>query len=611
MITVYLSSSPSPSAGRVDYEIDLSDGDTLPVDVQLYASAVDSEDAGATFTFSWHLLRKPVGSAAALSNANVAEPELLSVDTWGDYFLFCIATNVATSATSSRDPLQAGSSAFVRVFVRSENLALVKPAAGERDWFTHAYEWVDALEAMDSTVQDHETRITALEDATPSLALSDLTDVSVSSLAIGEALVWDGAAWVNDTVSGGGSGTLTVKGETDIGSVDIGTESLVFTGTDGIVITGSDSIPGQYTINAALGSSLDVDITGNAATATSATSATSADTADQLSTPNTLTLSGDLGGSATIGGATTSVSLNATIQAGAVENSMLANSGISFTDGSNASTVSLGGTLTVQGTSNEVEVSQSAGTFTVGLPSTITANLSGNATTATALQTSRTISLTGGATGSASFDGSANAAIAATLATPTTSVRGGTVLEFASATYGNSTAELLNRERVVFNELVDYTHYETSTTSAHVTDIDGIGADQSQITNIGLRSVCLFRNPFGTTMSIEMCSVIFAFGGVNGGDGEYELELVKYANLAAVLSNSYTATGLTLTVSGTDNSPKGAELNVLDLGGFSAVEIAATGYVGLIINNDPKNLGHAMHVQIVGSRPIGTGAYYG
>lgn len=45
-----------------------------------------------------------------------------------------------------------------------------------------------------------------------------------------------------------------------------------------------------------------------------------------------------------------------------------------------------------------------------------TGNLSGNATTATTLQTARTISLTGRVTGSASFNGGANASIATTIA---------------------------------------------------------------------------------------------------------------------------------------------------------------------------------------------------
>ncbi len=53
---------------------------------------------------------------------------------------------------------------------------------------------------------------------------------------------------------------------------------------------------------------------------------------------------------------------------------------------------------------------------------TITGSVSGNAGTATALQTARDISLSGDATGTASFDGSANATISTTLATVNSNV---------------------------------------------------------------------------------------------------------------------------------------------------------------------------------------------
>ena len=90
---------------------------------------------------------------------------------------------------------------------------------------------------------------------------------------------------------------------------------------------------------------------------------------------------------------------------------------LDITDGSTTSAVDLDSqTMTIQGTSNEVEVALSSQTFTIGLPSSITANLvgnvtgnvsgtsgstTGNAATATALATSRTI-------GGVSFDGTAN-----------------------------------------------------------------------------------------------------------------------------------------------------------------------------------------------------------
>jgi len=53
---------------------------------------------------------------------------------------------------------------------------------------------------------------------------------------------------------------------------------------------------------------------------------------------------------------------------GALPNSNLANSTISVSDGSSSSSVSLGSTITFSGTANEVTVSQSSGTITVGLP---------------------------------------------------------------------------------------------------------------------------------------------------------------------------------------------------------------------------------------------------
>ena len=101
---------------------------------------------------------------------------------------------------------------------------------------------------------------------------------------------------------------------------------------------------------------------------------------------------------------------------------------LDITDGTTTSAVDLDSqTLTVQGTTNEVEVSLTDQAFTVGLPTSITTNVTGNLTgnvtgdvtgnadTASALETARTISLSGDVSGSVSFDGSANADITATI----------------------------------------------------------------------------------------------------------------------------------------------------------------------------------------------------
>ena len=57
--------------------------------------------------------------------------------------------------------------------------------------------------------------------------------------------------------------------------------------------------------------------------------------------------------------------------AGSITNDKLSNSSITVSDGSNTSPVALGGTLTFAGTSNEVTVAESSGTVTIGLPDDI------------------------------------------------------------------------------------------------------------------------------------------------------------------------------------------------------------------------------------------------
>ena len=76
-----------------------------------------------------------------------------------------------------------------------------------------------------------------------------------------------------------------------------------------------------------------------------------------------------------------------------IANGSLANSSITVSDGSNTSPVALGGTLTLAGTTNEIEVVENAGTVTIGLPNnvTITGNLIVNGTTYTINSTTTTV----------------------------------------------------------------------------------------------------------------------------------------------------------------------------------------------------------------------------
>ena len=101
----------------------------------------------------------------------------------------------------------------------------------------------------------------------------------------------------------------------------------------------------------------------------------------------------------------------------AVNDLLVAGTAISlnYNDGAGTLTIANTGVTSVLGTANEVEVSASAGAVTLSLPSTINADTTGNANTATTLATARTISLGGDLSGSASFNGSTDITINATV----------------------------------------------------------------------------------------------------------------------------------------------------------------------------------------------------
>lgn len=66
------------------------------------------------------------------------------------------------------------------------------------------------------------------------------------------------------------------------------------------------------------------------------------------------------------------VDLAASSITGQLANGDLANSSITVSDGSSTTAVALGGTITYAGTSNEVDVAESSGTITIGLPDDVT-----------------------------------------------------------------------------------------------------------------------------------------------------------------------------------------------------------------------------------------------
>lgn len=84
---------------------------------------------------------------------------------------------------------------------------------------------------------------------------------------------------------------------------------------------------------------------------------------------------------------------------------------LNYDDGTGTLTITNTGVLSLTGTASQVDVSASTGNITLSLPSEINVDTSGNAATATALETARTISLAGDVSGSVSFDGTSDVTI--------------------------------------------------------------------------------------------------------------------------------------------------------------------------------------------------------
>lgn len=148
-----------------------------------------------------------------------------------------------------------------------------------------------------------------------------------------------------------------------------------------------------------------------------------ASTATNLQTARAISLGGDLSGSASFDG-----SANITITADVQPNSVALGTD---TTGNFVNDITAGTGVTVshtpgEGSSPTVSIGQAVGTSSsvtfAHVSADVTGALTGNASTATALQTARTIELSGDVSGSASFNGTSNINISTTVNTASVSI---------------------------------------------------------------------------------------------------------------------------------------------------------------------------------------------
>ena len=254
--------------------------------------------------------------------------------------------------------------------------------------------------------------------------------VDGTGINIGQAVETTSDVTFNSvTASLSGNVTGNVTGDLT-GNADTATALETARNIGGVSFDGTASInlPGVNTTG-------NQDTTGNAATATA------------WATGRTISLTGDVTGSVTGVDGTGNASIATTIAANSValgtdttgDYVSTITSGNYLTGGvtGEGSTPTLNVDATPNNTASKVVARDASGNFSAG---TVTAALSGNASTASTLATARNIAVTGAVTGNANFDGSGNISISTTATSdPTLTLSGDASGSATFTNLGNAT----------------------------------------------------------------------------------------------------------------------------------------------------------------------------
>ena len=302
------------------------------------------------------------------------------------------------------------------------------PASGTNNIFAiHRDRETGRFTPDDNTVgngQLESTAVTGFSNVTAasgdSLLISDVSDSGNLKKVLASSLVALASTDLSNDTSPQLGGDLDVNSN-DIVSTSNANISLLPNGTGKVVIDGNGSSggvsidDGNIDIRTATGAVSKIKFyceSSNAHAQTLQAQPHSASSSAVLTLPvatGTLVGTGDTG---SVSNTMLAGSIAASKLAGSIGNAKLSNSSISVSDGSSSTATALGGTITFSGTSNEVDVAESSGTITIGLPNdvTITGNLTVNGTTTTVNSTNTTLDdnlleLNSGATSNANDSG--------------------------------------------------------------------------------------------------------------------------------------------------------------------------------------------------------------
>jgi cytoskeletal protein CcmA (bactofilin family) len=274
------------------------------------------------------------------------------------------------------------------------------------------------------------------------------------------------------TVSGAGSSTTAtnIAGGTPgqlIYQSSTGTTAFVGPGTAGQLLVSNGTSSPQYTNTTSI-------YVGNAVNA------------EKLLTARTITLAGDLDGNITFDGST-NVTLTATIQANSVAlgtdttgdyvaTGATSGLGLSGSTSGESATFTVNSNATSNNTISTLVFRDASGNFSAG---TVTANLSGNATSADKWSAARTITLNGDLGGTVTFDGTTNVILTATIQADSVALGSDTTGNYVAsgATNGFGLTGSANSENATFTVGINSTSSNTISTVVYRDASGNFGAN--------------------------------------------------------------------------------------------------------------------------------------
>ena len=166
-----------------------------PGSVVLNGSGTPGTGGSSITAYLWTIIDEP--DAITIDDATIAAPTIGNLPTEGSVLMFLVVTD-NLSAVSENDPLQAPDSAFYRIAIKSQNIDIEKPAAGERNFKPAYSDMVDKVDAFKAsfdahTIASHDTtatgaQLTTLTDGSSADSLHTHSAAAFSTLsAVGTA----------------------------------------------------------------------------------------------------------------------------------------------------------------------------------------------------------------------------------------------------------------------------------------------------------------------------------------------------------------------------------------------------------------------------------------